>query len=260
MVNEQIRRGHRMAQALDEEDRSDRWPHRERRRQPGYDEEDWRRERRGGHHFLEMPMRHVERLTREILHQIGSARPSPWRLAELVLRLQLEAFSELTRLGFSALGGFAPRGEDYFEEDTAWVERDIDESYEEIQEEIWEEERESEAWDWPPAPSSPTTVRSTVPIPVYVSSHERTEIDLDLPAGSQSLELEVEPPPDSGAGRPAFEAELVAFADGPVILRIEVPRDLPAGRYRRRVLIRATGEPVGNLTVQVGAPPEEEAP
>jgi hypothetical protein len=265
MIDEQIRRGHRMAQALGEEDWSGGPSHREPRRRSWYEEDDRRRGDRGGYRFLELPLRHVERLAREILRQIGSARPDPWRLAELIFRLQIEAFSELARLGFSALGGFTPRREDPFDEDTedvAWMDRDIDDSFDE-QEETWEEERESEPWDWPVAPSSPATIRSTVPIPVYVSSHERTEIDLDLPAGSQSLELEVEPPPVSGAdrpARPAFEAELVTLADGPVILRIEVPRDLPAGRYRRRILIRATGEPVGDLTVQVRASPEEEAP
>lgn len=100
-------------------------------------------------------------------------------------------------------------------------------------------------------------VRSTVPIPVYVWSHEQTEIDLDLPAGSQSLDLAVEPPLAAGAGQapqPAFEADFARLAAvaGTAVLRIDVPRELPAGRYLRRVLIRATGEPVGTLTVQVG--------
>lgn len=260
VIDEQIRRGHRMAQTLDPEGRSSR----ERRPRDWHDEEDWRREDRGGYRFLEMPMRQVERLAREILRQIGSGRPNPWRLAELILHLQLETFSELARLGFSALGGLAPRREDPYDEDVAWVERDIDDSFDELEDESEdEEERVMDPWDWPEAPSAPTTIRSTVPIPIYVSSHEPAEVDFDLPAGARSLELEVEAPVVSGTVRPArppFEAGIIELADGPAILRIEIPRDLPAGRYRRRILIRATGEPVGDLTVQVGTLPQEEVP
>lgn len=261
VIDEQIRRGRQTAQALDDdENRNDRsrgerrrWPRDERD-----ERDDWRRDERRGYNLLALPMRQIERLTREILRQIASARPDPWRLAELIFRLQLEAFSELARFGIGALGGFSPRREDPFDEDVERIDRDIDERYEEIQEELdyeEDEDDEDEPWLWSPAPSTPTTIRSTVPIPILVSSHERTEIDLDLPAGSQSLDLAIEPPMAVGAGEvphPAFEAELIVLADGPPILRIEVPRDLPAGRYLRRVLIAATGEVVGGLTVQVG--------
>lgn len=256
VVDEQIRRGRQTAQALDDEDRNDRdrW---ERRRWARDERDDWRREERRGYNLFALPMRQIERLTREILRQIASARPDPWRLAELIFRLQLETFSELARFGIGALGGFSPRREDPFDEDVDRIDRDIDERYEEIQEEL--DDEEGEAWLWSPAPSTPTTIRSTVPIPVLVSSHERTEIDLELPAGSQSLDLEIEPPLAVGAGEaplPAFEADFIGLADGPPILRIEVPRDLPAGRYLRRVLIAATGEAVGELTVQVGTVPK----
>lgn len=265
LIEEQIHRGRRMAQELDDEPRTGERYYRERRRRSRYDEEPWPRYGgggRGGFHLFEMPIRHIERLTREILRQIGSGRPAPWRLAELVFRLQIEMISELARLGFSVLGGGPPCWDDPFDRDADRVTRDIDESLDEI-EEMEEEELEAEPWDWPAAPSTPTTIRSTVPIPVYVSSHERTEIDLDLPAGSQSLDLEVEPPMVSGTDQPAppaFEAELVVIADWPAILRIEVPRGQPAGRYRRRILLRATGEPVGALTVQVGTVPAATAP
>lgn len=240
VIDEQIRRGRRTAQALDDEERNDRY-RQDRRRWPG-------EERRYG--LLELPLRQIERLAREILRQIASARPDPWRLAELILRLQLEAFSELARFGFRALGG-SPRWEDPFDEDDGQIDRDLDERD--------DEEAEGEPWFWPPAPSTPTTIRSTVPIPILVSSHERTEIDLDLPAGSQSLDLEIEPPRVVGTGEdplPAFEAELILLADGPPILRVEIPRHLPAGRYLRRVLLAATGEAVGELTVQVGTVPK----
>lgn len=268
VIEEQIRRGRRMAQELDDEPRSDDRHDRERRRRSGYHEEPRSRygdepgPRYGGgaFHLLGMPMRHLERLVREILRQIGSARPDPWRLAELLFRLQIEAISELARLGFGTLGMAAPRWGDPFEEDAARITHDIDDTLEEIEEEEeLEEEIADELWEWPAPPSVPAVIRSTVPIPVWVWSHERTEIDLDLPAGSQSLDLEVEPPLAAGTGEPphpAFEADLVVLADGPAILRIKVPRDLPAGHYLRRVLIRGTGEPVGTLTVQVGTLPK----
>lgn len=296
VIDEQIRRGHRMAQTMCEENGYGYGyaTSRERSRRPRYPEEGHREGRRG-HNLLEMPMRHIECLAQEILHQIGSGRPDPLGLAELVLQLQLEAISELACLGFGALGRYPRHGhhhhghhhhdhyhddhyhDDHYHDDhhygddhdryhdhypyypgdtlcddVASVERDIDDSLDRIQEEIREREREDQPWDWPAAPSSPTTIRSTVPIPVFVSAHDRTEIGLDLPAGSQSLDLEIEPPPPE----PAFEADFVTLADGPAILRIEVPRDLPAGRYRRRILVRATGEPVGDLTVQLGAVPK----
>lgn len=266
VIDEQIRRGRRTAQALDDEDRNDRYRS-ERRRWPMAEKaqrDDWRREESRGYSLFELPLRQIERLTREILRQIASARPDPWRLAELIFRLQLEAFSELARFGIGMLGG-SRRREDPFDEDVEWGDRDIDERYEEIQEELDDEGAEGEPWLWSPAPSTPTTIRSTVPIPILVSSHERTEIDLDLPAGFQSLDLEIEPPMVVGVGGvggigetplPAFEAEFIVLADGPPILRIEVPRNLPAGRYLRRILIAATGEAVGDLTVQVGTVPK----
>ncbi|MES1245492.1 MAG: hypothetical protein ABUT39_28060 [Acidobacteriota bacterium] len=276
VIEEQIRRGRRTAQALDEEP----WnasAHRERRRPSRHDEEDRRREGRGSFSFLAAQMRRTERLAREILRQIGSARPDPWRLAELVCRLYVESVADLAVLGLDAMGALIPRrGDRRFEDDVERIDRDIrdnleeieaEEDFEEIDEDLAEEIEEDfldDSWDWPAAPSVPTVVRSTVPIPVSVWSHERTEIDLDLPAGSQSLDLDIEPPLAAGTGEPphpAFEAELVAIAGGPTILRITVPRDLPAGRYLRRVLIGATGEPVGTLTVQVGAvPPPKPSP
>jgi hypothetical protein len=259
VIEEQIRRGRRMAQALDGEDRRADSPRG--RRRPREEDQGWNREPRGGFRFLESQMRRTERLVREILRQISSARPDPWRLSELVFRLYVESVSDLVLLGFDAFGALAPRRGDRFEEDVERIDRDIEESFEE--EDDFEGESDSEPWDWPAPPSAPTVIRATVPIPVYIVSHERTEIDLDLPAGSQSLELEIERPMASGVDhrlRPAFEAELVALADGPAILRLEVPRDLPTGRYQRRVLIRATGEPVGTLTVQVGTDPVVEQP
>jgi len=267
MIDEQIRRGRRMAQELDDEPWNDNRSDRERRRRSrdyeeprsGYGEEPWPRSGGGGLGLLGMPLRHMERLAREILRQIVSVRPDPWRLIELIVRLQLEAIAELARLGFGTLGMAAPRWGDSFDENARRVDRDIDENLDEIEDmeekELEDEEFEDDRWDWPAAPSVPAVIRSTVPIPVYVWSYERTEVDLELPAGAQSLELEIEPPLATGTdepAQPAFAAELVALADGPVILRIEVPRDLPAGRYRRRILVRATGEPVGDLTVQVG--------
>jgi hypothetical protein len=263
VIDEQIRRGRRMAQELDDEPRYDDRHDRERRRRPRYDEEEPRsRFGDGGRRLFAMPLRHLERLVREILLQIVSARPDPWKLAELLFRLQIEAISELARLGFGSLGMATPRWGDSFAEDADRVTHDIDETLDEIEDEEEEEpedEREDEPWVWPAAPSAPTVIRTTVPIPVYVSSHERTEIDLDLPAGAQSLELEIESPLASGIDHPllpAFGAAVVALAGGPAILRVTVPRDLPAGRYQRRVLIRATGEPVGTLTVQVGPLPQ----
>jgi hypothetical protein len=250
VIEEQIRRGRRMAQTLGEEDRSDHPSREGRRPRPG------RREEEGGRLFARH-VRRIEKLTREILRQIASGRPDPLRVSTLFFRLLLEAFSDLAVLGFDAMGALAPRA-DPFEEDVLRIERDCEESCEELEEELDEEEEPwDEPLDWPPAPSVPTVIRSTVPIPVCVWSHERTEVDLELPAGAPSLDLVVEPPLATGTDQPAlppFSAELVALADGPVILRIEVPRDLPAGRYRRRVLVRATGEPVGDLTVQVGVP------
>lgn len=267
VIDEQIRRGQRMARELDDHEP---WSGgrygRERRPRSWYEEDDGRRERRDRPSLLGMPLRHIGLLAREILRQAGSGRPDPWRLVELILRLQIELVSELARCGFGVLGGLYPRREDPFDEDAERVGRDVDESYGDLdEEEIWEEDEEDEPWDWPQAPSTPTLIRSTVPIPVYVSSHERTEIDLDLPAGSQSLDLEVESPRAAGASfavipEPAFEAEFIEISDGPAILLIEVPRELPAGRYLRRVLIRATREPVGDLTVQVGTIPPAAAP
>jgi len=270
VIDEQIRRGRRMAEELDDDPRTGERYDREPRRRPGYREEPrsgYGEEREpgyggGGFRLLGMPLRHLESLMREILRQIGSARPDPWRLAELLFRLQIEAISELARLGFGALGMAAPRWGDAFTEDADRVERDIDESLDDIEdmdEDVEEEELdEDERWDWPAAPSVPAVIRSTVPIPVYVWSHERTEIDLELPPGAQSLDLLVEPLLATGTDQPAlpaFGAEFAALAYGLVVLRIEVPRELPAGRYRRRVLVRATGEPVGDLTVQVGIVP-----
>jgi hypothetical protein len=272
VIEEQIRRGRRMAQELNGEPRGGdpygREPGRPRSR-PGeeprarYREEPWGRHGGGAFHLLGMPLRHMERLVREILRQIGSARPEPWRLAELLFRLQIEAISELARLGFGALGRPNPRWEDPFEEDAAGITSDIDESLEEIEDEELEEEFADERRDWRGAPSAPAVIRAAVPIPVYLWSHERTEIDLDLPPGAQSLDLEVESPLVAGTDQPphpAFEAAFVALAYGPAILRIEVPRELPPGRYPRRVLIRATGEPVGTLTVQVGTLPVVNVP
>jgi len=287
VIDEQIRRGRRMAQELDDEpwsdDRGGRHDRERRRRsrdyeepRSGYGEEPWHRSGGDAFRLLGMPLRHMERLIREILRQIVSVRPDPWRLIELLFRLQIELISELARLGFGALGTVSPRGGDAFDEDYRRVDRDIDETLDEIEDreyleddeiedrEEWEEEElEEEAWEWPAAPSVPTVIRSTVPIPIYVSAHERTEIDLELPPGAQSLELVVEPLLAAGTDqppRPAFEAELVTLPDGPMILRIEVPRDLPAGQYRRRILVRATGEPVGGLIVQVGTLPKEGQP
>jgi hypothetical protein len=264
LIDEQIRRGRRMAEELDDEPwNDDRYDRQERRRprypdepRSGYGEEHRSRSGGGGLGLLGMPLRHMERLVREIFRQIVSVRPNPWRLAELLFRLQIEAIAELARLGFGTLGMTAPRWGDSFDEDAAGIDRDIDENLDEM-EELEEEEIEDEPWDWPAAPSVPTVVRSTVPIPVYISSHERTEVDLELPAGAQSLDLVVEPTLATGTqpALPPFEAEFVAPADWPMILRIEVPRDLPTGRYLRRVLVRSTGEPVGDLTVQVGIIP-----
>jgi hypothetical protein len=273
VIEEQIRRGRRMAQDLDDEprtgDRHDRYDRYDRRdpydgepwRRSGYPEEPRsgygdRRHRYGGRlDLLGMPMRHLGRLVEEILHQIGSARPDPLRLAGMLLELQVEAVSELVRLGFSSLGLAADRG-DAFAEDARRVARDIDDTLEEIEdEEIEEEIEEEERWDWPVPPGVPTVVRSPIPIPVYVWSHEATEIEIELDPRERPLDLEVEPPLAVGTGEPpapAFEADFIPLADGPVILRIEVPRELPPGRYPRRIVTRATGEPVGTLTVQVG--------
>ncbi|HYU35714.1 MAG TPA: hypothetical protein VEW48_26455 [Thermoanaerobaculia bacterium] len=275
VIDEQIRRGRRMAQELDDELWNDDRHDRERRRRAryqeetrsGYNEEPWPRSGGGGFGLLGMPLRQMERLCREILRQIVSMRPDPWRLIELLFRLQIEMMSELARCGFGVLGMAKPRWGDSFEEDVQRVERDIDESLNEIDDEdddfLDEDEDEGEIEDerrnWPAAPSVPAVIRSTVPIPVYVWSYERTEIDLELPAGAQSLDLVAEPPLATGTDQPAlpaFEADFVALADGPVILRIEVPRGLPAGQYLRRILVRATGEPVGDLTVQVGTVPK----
>lgn len=277
VIDEQIRRGRRMAQELDDEPRTGGPYDRERRRRSrhgeeprsgyreeprsGYGEEPWSRHGGDPFQFLGLPMRQLERLVREILRQIGSARPDPWRLATLLFQLQIEAVAELARFGFGTLGRVPPRWRDSFEEDADRVARDVDETLEEIEEdweELEEEEIEDERFDWKAAPSVPATVRSTVPIPVYVWSHERTEIELDLPPGAQSQDLAVELPRAVGTGEPpapAFEAEFVALADGPVILRVEVPRDLPAGLYPRRIVTRVLGEPVGTLTVQVGTLP-----
>lgn len=274
VIEEQIRRGRRMAEKLDDEpwygDRHDR-ERRQRSRyspenQTGYEEESpWSCSGGGGLGLLGMPLRHLDRLVREILRQISSARPDPWKLIELLLRLQIEAVAELARLGFGTLGMMSPRGGDSFDKDYRRVERDIDESLDEIDDmddDPDEGEIEDELWDWPAAPSVPTVIRSTVPIPVHISTHERSEVDLELPAGAQSLDLVIEPPLATGPepALPAFEAEFIALSDGPVILRIEVARDLPAGVYRRRVLVRATGEPVGDLTVQIGTIPAAKAP
>jgi hypothetical protein len=315
VIDEQIRRGRRMAEKLDgeprgqEEDprrarryqyqerreRRERQERRERRPWPGYQDQEPRSRycegpRYGGGPFqlLGMPLRQLERLVREILRQIGSARPDPWRLAGLLFELQIEAVAELARCGFGAFGMAAPRWEDRFDEDADRSGRDFegrfggidDEDLEEddlddddlededlddddLDDEDLDDEPAEEAWAWPPAPSAPAVIRASVPIPVWVWSYERTEIDLELPPGAQSLDLEVESPRMTGTGeppRPAFEAEFAALADGPVILRVEVPRELPAGRYLRRVLVRATGEPVGDLTVQVGTLPMTPAP
>lgn len=252
LIDEQIRRGRRMAQELEEDDdRFDPGPRRGRQRT----------RRTGGARLVETQMRHIGLLMQEILRQLGSARPDPWRLSELVFRLYVESITELTRFGFDVLGGFTSPRRDRFDDDVAGIERDFEESYAEIEDEDdeeWDEEDAGE-WDWSSAPSAPTVIRSKVPIPVYVSAHQRTEIDLDLPAGSQSLDLEVEPPPVSNADTPAlpaFDAEIVELPNGPAILRVEVPRDLPDGHYRRRILIRATGEPAGDLSVQVGTVPK----
>lgn len=273
VIDEQIRRGRRTAEDLHREPRGRDPRHGGYRSDFRYEDEEPRYRRdyeswpayggREGRGLLGMPMRYLERLLREILHQIVSVRPDPWKLAELLLQLQIEGISELARLGFGALGMMGPRWRDSYDEDVDRVTRDIDEGYQYDDEDDDEEPWTDEPRHWPAAPSTPTTVRSTVPIPIYVSSYERTEIDLDLPAGSQSLDLELEPPMAAGTDElplPAFEGELVTFADGLTILRIEVPRELPAGRYLRRVLIRATGEPVGDLTVQVGDIPIVAAP
>ncbi len=272
VIEEQIRRGRRMAQGLDDEPRTYERSDRDQRRRPRYPEEPgsgygepWSRQG-GPFHLLGMPMRHLERLLREILQQIGSARPDPWRLAGLLFQLQVEAVSELARFGFGTLGMASPRWEDRFDEDVDRVARDIDETLEDVEEEwegLEEEETEDEQFDWTAAPSVPTTVRSTVPIPVYIMSHSRTEIDLELPPGAQSLDLVVEPQVVTGTGQyphPAFEAIFVPLACGPRILRVEVPRELPAGVNPRRILIRATGEPVGELIVQVGTLPRAPEP
>jgi hypothetical protein len=282
VIEEQIRRGRRVAQGLGDgprrhhhhhghhhhghhHDRED-WEPGYGEPGSGYDEQPW-----GGSdpfRLLGMPMRHLDRLVREILRQIRSARPDPFRLAGLLVQLQIEAFSEITRLGFGAFGA-GPRWGDAFQEDVHRVQHDIDEGLHEIEEEEEyetyeaeqeeeEEELADEPWEWPAAPSAPTVIRASVPIPVYVWSHERTEIALDLPPGAQSQHLAVEPPLAVGTGEPpapAFEADFVALADGPMILRVEVPRELPAGLYPRRIVTRATREPVGTLTVQVGTLP-----
>src|SRR5436190_13309623 len=85
VIDEQIRRGRRMAQELgDEEPRTGERYGREPRRRPRYPEEprsEYGEERRsgygGGFRLFEMPLRHMERLVREILKQIVSARPDP---------------------------------------------------------------------------------------------------------------------------------------------------------------------------------------
>lgn len=261
VIEEQIRRGRRMAQEIGEEAWDEGPYDRRRRRRPGFGGEEGGRHGRGGFRFLEAQMRRTERLVQEILRQISSARPNPWRLAELVFRLYVESVSDLAFLGFDAL---APRREDCFDEETEWFDSDegcFDE-FEDGEDDEDGEDLDGEPWDWPTS-GAPTVVRSTVPIPVHVSSHEQTEVDLDLPTGSQVRTFEVERPLTSGIAhplRPAFDAELVALAGGLSILRIAVPHDLPAGRYQRRILSRATGEPVGTLTIQVGTVPAVEQP
>jgi len=275
VIDEQIRRGRRMAQDLHREPRERSSRHGGYRHETRYEDEEpryrqgyepWPAGDRRGRGLFGMPVRHLERLLREILHQIVSVRPNPWRLAELLLQLQIEAISELARLGFGALGMLGPCGRDSFEEDVERVERDIDETLDEIEEEIDEEILEDELFDWPPVPSTLTTIKYTqVPIPIYVVSHKLTEVDLDLPAGAQYQELEVEPLVVTGTDHPvvsapAFEAEFVALVDGPLILRIEVPRELPEGTYVRRILDCATGEPVGKITVGLLAIPKSPIP
>ena len=262
VIDEQIRRGRRTAQELEDEP----WSQGSRRARRSYEDEEprsrygeepWSRSRGGPFDLLGRPARQLERLVSEILRQIGSARPDPWRLATLLFQLQIEAVAEFARFGLGTLGVVPPRWENRFD-DVDRSERDVDESFEEIE----EEDLQAEPWDWPP-PSVPTVIRASVPIPVYVWSHERTEIELDLPPGAQSQDLAVELPWAAGTDEPpapAFEAEFVALADGPVILRVEVPRDLPAGLYPRRIVTRALGEPVGTLTVQVGTLPTTPEP
>jgi hypothetical protein len=280
VIDEQIRRGRRTAQEHEDEPWSEGSRRSGRSREPWpwpeyedeeprsrYSEEPWSRSR-GPFDLLGMPMRHLERLLKEILRQVGSARPDPLRLAGLLFQLQVEAIAELTRLGFGALGA-GSRWRDAYREDAYRGRRDVDESLRESEEEYEtygreaEEEPADEPWEWPAAPSAPAVIRASVPIPVWVWSHERTEIDLELPPGAQPVELEVEPPVAVGTGEPpapAFEAEFVALADGPVVLRVEVPRELPAGLYPRRIVTRVLGEPVGVLTVQVGTLPPTPEP
>ena len=258
VIEEQIRRGRRMAQTLDEEDRRDGRTAGARRRQE--DTGRSRGESRGGFRLLETQMRHIGLLAREILRQMSAGRPDPWRLSELVFRLYAEAIGELARFGFGALGGLTGR-RDTFAADVDAIDRDIDDTWDGLDEFDDQEDEEGEVpWDWPAAPGAPAVIRTKVPIPVWIASEEATEVDLDLPAGTQLQDLEVEEPGSgdpSGVtepGEPAFSAAFVALAEGPVILRIEIPHGLPAGLYVRRILDGSTDEPAGSLKVRVGPP------
>jgi hypothetical protein len=205
-------------------------------------------------------MRHLERLAREILDQVLSARPDPFRLAGLLFQLQIEAFSELARAG---LGGWGGRRPDHF--------HPIDPDDE--GEEHGHEPEGEPWWDWPAAPSAPTGIRSTVPIPVYVWSRVGTEIDLDLRPGSQDLDLRVErlrpvdsqpipvhvhtethtdPEPHTHTYVHGLlpEAEFISV-HGLTLLGVRVPPGQPAGRYRGVVRCWTGGEPLGTLTVEV---------
>ncbi|HET9211535.1 MAG TPA: hypothetical protein VFR03_14100 [Thermoanaerobaculia bacterium] len=256
VINEQMYRGYRTAEEVGGEPRSH-GPYgperRERRPGPGYgeprhrDRGHWHRHgdhwdwHGGGPRFLSLPLRQLERLIDEILHQIGSARPDPFRLGGLLVQLQIEAVSELVRLG---LGGWMDpyRGEVYHQPG-------FDEPWEPDE----EPEEDEPGWEWPAAPSSPVRVRATVPIPVYVWAEEGAEVDLDLRPGSQDLELRAEALQSVDAGHPAImDADFVPVAPGLTVLRVIVPPGQPSGRYRGVVRIRGAGRPVGTLTVEVG--------
>lgn len=289
VIEEHIRRGRRAAEELDHEE-----PNGARRRtrtDRDDPERDRRREEPGMLGFLADLMRRTERLVREVLRQLQSGRPDPWRLAELIFRLHVESVSDLAAFGFASVGAWSPYREDRFARDVDHIVDDIEETFEHLAEtddESDDNDEDDKPWaearTWPAGPHARTTIESTVALPVYVCSAVETHLQLDLSPDTPDRDLAVEtlwpapsdPPTASLSARTKTrsaakkarvqpkesapsstshisEVEILRLAGGPAILRLVVPRHLTQGRFHGRILRRSTGEPAGSLTVRLGA-------
>jgi hypothetical protein len=108
----------------------------------------------------------------------------------------------------------------------------------------------------PPDPPDPNTLRpQPSPIPVTVFSARPTQVNLSLNPGAETQPLEACQVWSRDTTKPPLlDVSFQNGADGKPFLRVRVPDEQPADVYFGVVCNRTTGEPLGNLRVEIRQP------